>query len=144
MEWCFSRGHHQMTRDGKVDLAATQHSIERLVASGVSGLTVLPKLGENASLSLAERENIIRAAVEVVLDPINIGGKDCDTHESDLTRPCRPHLLVSRSNSATDARHFAAMRAVRHGRSPMTPIAPHMEALMRQRLPIERGASVNT
>jgi integrase/recombinase XerD len=26
----------------------------------------------------------------------------------------------------------------------MTPIAPHMEAFLRQRLPVERGASINT
>jgi len=26
----------------------------------------------------------------------------------------------------------------------MTPIAPHIEAFMRERLPVERGASINT
>ena len=26
----------------------------------------------------------------------------------------------------------------------MTPIAPHMEAFLQQRLPIDRGASINT
>jgi len=56
----------KMDEAGRVDLAATQHSIDRLVNNGVSGVIVLPMLGENASLTLAERESVIRAAVEVV------------------------------------------------------------------------------
>ena len=56
----------KMTESGAVDLEATQHSLERLVASGVSGVIVLPMLGENLSLTLAERESVIRAATEVV------------------------------------------------------------------------------
>jgi 4-hydroxy-tetrahydrodipicolinate synthase len=56
----------KMTQEGEVDLAATQRSIARLIDSGVSGVIVLPMLGENASLGLAERERVIRAAVEVV------------------------------------------------------------------------------
>src|SRR6516225_91277 len=55
----------KMTKDGGVDLAATQSSIERLIKGGVSGVIVLPMLGENASLSLAEREKVIRAGAEV-------------------------------------------------------------------------------
>jgi 4-hydroxy-tetrahydrodipicolinate synthase len=56
----------KMDRDGGVDLARTQASIDRLIENGVSGVIVLPMLGENASLALAERERVIRAAVEVV------------------------------------------------------------------------------
>ncbi|MFC6338029.1 dihydrodipicolinate synthase family protein [Pseudomonas sp. CCM 7891] len=55
----------KLTHDGKVDLKATQNSIERLISNGVGGIIVLPMLGENASMSLQERESIIRAAVEV-------------------------------------------------------------------------------
>lgn len=55
----------KMNQDGKVDLAATQSSIDRLVKAGVSGVIVLPMLGENASLTLAERESVIRAGAEV-------------------------------------------------------------------------------
>ena len=55
----------KMTRDGTVDLAATRSSIDRLIANGVSGVIVLPMLGENASLAMDEREAVIRAAVEV-------------------------------------------------------------------------------
>ncbi|WP_213878918.1 dihydrodipicolinate synthase family protein [Pseudomonas sp. dw_358] len=55
----------KLTLDGKVDLKATQASIDRLITNGVSGVIVLPMLGENASLSLQEREAVIRAAVEV-------------------------------------------------------------------------------
>src|SRR4029077_8941526 len=56
----------KMTKDAKVDLEATQTSISRLVENGVSGVVVLPMLGENASLTPVERESIIRAAVEAV------------------------------------------------------------------------------
>ena len=56
----------KLKKDGAPDLEATQASIDRLVGNGVSGLIVLPMLGENASLSPDERETIIRAACEVV------------------------------------------------------------------------------
>lgn len=56
----------KLTRDGKVDIEATADSIDRLVANGVSGVIVLPMLGENASMTPAEREAIIRGAVEAV------------------------------------------------------------------------------
>jgi 4-hydroxy-tetrahydrodipicolinate synthase len=55
----------KMNQDGKADLAATQSSIDRLIKAGVSGVVVLPMLGENASLTLAERESVIRAGAEV-------------------------------------------------------------------------------
>jgi 4-hydroxy-tetrahydrodipicolinate synthase len=54
-----------MAEAGAIDLQATQSSIERLITNGVSGIIVLPMLGENASLTLAERESVIRAAIEV-------------------------------------------------------------------------------
>jgi 4-hydroxy-tetrahydrodipicolinate synthase len=49
-----------------VDLNATQASIDRLIKAGVQGVIVLPMLGENASISRAEKETIIRGAREVV------------------------------------------------------------------------------
>jgi 4-hydroxy-tetrahydrodipicolinate synthase len=55
----------KLAQDGKVDLAATQSSIDRLINNGVSGIIVLPMLGENASLLPTERESVIRAALEV-------------------------------------------------------------------------------
>ena len=56
----------KMSSGGQVDLEATQKSLYRLVEKGVSGVIVLPMLGENASLNVSERERVIRAAVEVV------------------------------------------------------------------------------
>ena len=52
--------------DGAIDIEATQASIERLVANGVSGVIVLPMLGENASTTLQEKETLVRAAREAV------------------------------------------------------------------------------
>jgi len=56
----------KMTPDGKIDAKAMQSSLDRLVRHGVSGVIVLPMLGENASLSAAERETVIRLAREAV------------------------------------------------------------------------------
>jgi len=56
----------KMTSEGKVDAVAMRSSIERLVRNGVSGVVVLPMLGENASLSLEERERVIGLAKEAV------------------------------------------------------------------------------
>lgn len=56
----------KMTQAGNLDFDMIRASIERLVTNGVSGIIVLPMLGENASLTLAERESVIRTAVETV------------------------------------------------------------------------------
>ena len=56
----------KMTPEGGIDATAMQSSLDRLVRNGVSGVIVLPMLGENASLSLSERETVIRLAVEAV------------------------------------------------------------------------------
>lgn len=56
----------KLTRDGNVDIRATKDSLDRLVKAGVSGVIVLPMLGENASMSVKDREEVIRGAVEVV------------------------------------------------------------------------------
>jgi 4-hydroxy-tetrahydrodipicolinate synthase len=55
----------KMTQAGEIDLPAMRASIDRLIVNGVSGVIVLPMLGENASLTLEERETVIRNAVEV-------------------------------------------------------------------------------
>ena len=56
----------KMTPEGKIDATAMRSSLDRLVRNGVSGVIVLPMLGENASLSISERETIIRLAREAV------------------------------------------------------------------------------
>ncbi|MBC9033730.1 dihydrodipicolinate synthase family protein [Sphingomonas sp. JC676] len=56
----------KMKQDSSIDLDAFQASLDRLIRNGVSGVIVLPMLGENASLRLDEREALIRAASEAV------------------------------------------------------------------------------
>src|SRR5689334_7409935 len=56
----------KMTQEGRIDEAAMQASVDRLVRGGVSGVIVLPMLGENASLTNAERERVIRISKEAV------------------------------------------------------------------------------
>jgi len=55
----------KMTKRGKLDLDAMQVSLDRLIGNGVSGIIVLPMLGENACLNMNEREKVIRGAAEV-------------------------------------------------------------------------------
>jgi len=54
----------KMSESGAIDLDATGKSVDRLIVNGVSGVIMLPMLGENASMSAAERESVIRAGVE--------------------------------------------------------------------------------
>jgi len=56
----------KMDASGAIDLKATQASIDRLIGNGVSGVIVLPMLGENATLTQAERDSVVSAAKEVV------------------------------------------------------------------------------
>jgi 4-hydroxy-tetrahydrodipicolinate synthase len=56
----------KLREDQSLDLGATQASLDRLIDNGVSGVIVLPMLGENASLTASEREAVIRAAKEAV------------------------------------------------------------------------------
>ena len=55
----------KLAADGQIDLEAFRGSIERLIIGGVSGVIVLPMLGENASMRLDEKETLVRAAKEV-------------------------------------------------------------------------------
>jgi 4-hydroxy-tetrahydrodipicolinate synthase len=54
----------KLHKDGSIDLEACQASIDRLIVNGVSGVIVLPMLGENASTTLSEKEAVLRAARE--------------------------------------------------------------------------------
>ena len=56
----------KLREDQSLDIAATQASLDRLIAHGVSGVIVLPMLGENASLTADERDRVIAAAWETV------------------------------------------------------------------------------
>jgi 4-hydroxy-tetrahydrodipicolinate synthase len=56
----------KLHQDGRVDLSATQASIDRLIQNGVSGIIVLPMLGENASLRAHDKQAVIDAAKEAV------------------------------------------------------------------------------
>ena len=77
----------KMSEDGQVDLEATQLSLNRLIENGVSGVIVLPMLGENASLSLSERESIIRAAAKTVAGRVPLLSGLCEvTLETAKTR----------------------------------------------------------
>jgi 4-hydroxy-tetrahydrodipicolinate synthase len=56
----------KLKQDGSLDLGALQASVDRLIVNGVSGVILLPMLGENASLTMPEREQVLRAGKEAV------------------------------------------------------------------------------
>lgn len=56
----------KLTEDGSLDISATEKSIDRLIRNGVSGIIVLPMLGENASMTVEEKYTVIKAAKDVV------------------------------------------------------------------------------
>lgn len=68
MSWTgvFPAATTKMTPEGELDLDAMAVSLERLVAGGVSGIIVLPMLGENASLTQAEKDRVVSSAREVI------------------------------------------------------------------------------
>jgi len=56
----------KLKQDGALDLPALQQSLDRLITNGVSGVILLPMLGENASLSMDERAEVLSAGKEAV------------------------------------------------------------------------------
>jgi 4-hydroxy-tetrahydrodipicolinate synthase len=56
----------EMHQDGALDHAATSRHIESCLAAGCDGFVMLGTLGENSSLSLDEKEAVVRNAVETV------------------------------------------------------------------------------
>jgi 4-hydroxy-tetrahydrodipicolinate synthase len=79
----------KMRQDGSVDLRATQSSIDRLIAHGVSGVIVLPMLGENSSLKLEEKEAVIRAAKEAAAGRVPVLSGLAEISTENATRAAR-------------------------------------------------------
>lgn len=52
-------------RDGEIDVPALEALIEGQIADGVSGVVAVGTTGESPTLSAAEREQVIRVAVEI-------------------------------------------------------------------------------
>ena len=54
----------EMHQDGSLDLDATARHIEACIDAGVSGIVVLGTLGENPSLGVDEKVQVVTCAVE--------------------------------------------------------------------------------
>lgn len=81
----------QFTRDGTLDLDATQAGVQRLVASGASGLVMMGMVGENSSLRPDEKVRVLRAALEAAHGrvPVLSGVAEFTTAQaSDYARDC--------------------------------------------------------
>jgi 4-hydroxy-tetrahydrodipicolinate synthase len=75
----------KLKADGKFDPIAMEHCIERLIANGVSGLIVLPMLGENASLSQMQRDEVLDHAVSTVAGRVPLLSGLAATSQTDAT-----------------------------------------------------------
>ncbi len=58
--------------DGTLDLEATQRHIQSCMDAGIEGIVMLGTLGENPSLTPDEKEQVLRAAVEVTAGKIPV------------------------------------------------------------------------
>ncbi|HVM85121.1 MAG TPA: dihydrodipicolinate synthase family protein [Candidatus Binatia bacterium] len=56
----------QFSKDGALDLAATQREVDALIKAGVHGLIMLGTVGENCSLLAEEKRQVLAATKEVV------------------------------------------------------------------------------
>src|SRR5262245_32514926 len=56
----------EMHKDGALDHEATSRHIESCLSAGCNGFVMLGTLGENSSLSLDEKEAVVRNAVQTV------------------------------------------------------------------------------
>lgn len=79
----------KMRPDGEIDIKATQASLDRLIANDVSGVIVLPMLGENASLRQVERDTVVRAAKEVVAGRVPLLSGLAELSEEDAVSAAR-------------------------------------------------------
>src|SRR5436190_10099143 len=69
----------QMKKDGALDLDATARHATTLIQSGVAGVIFLGSLGENQSLSAAEKRRVIEAMVEAVNGRVPVLGGVAET-----------------------------------------------------------------
>lgn len=62
----------EMTADGALDLPATARHVERCIAAGCEGFVMLGTLGENSSLALDEKAQVVAAAAEAAAGRVPI------------------------------------------------------------------------
>lgn len=62
----------EMTEDGALDHAATARHIEACLAAGVEGFIMLGTLGENTSLSAAEKSAVVEQALKTVAGKVPV------------------------------------------------------------------------
>ena len=106
----------KLRQDGSIDLKATQASMDRLILNGVSGVIVLPMLGENASLDPAEREQVIRAAKEVVAGRVPLLSGLAAISTADATASARALSILRRRRADGLPEPCLQDRSARDGR----------------------------
>ncbi|MCG8648939.1 MAG: dihydrodipicolinate synthase family protein [Pirellulales bacterium] len=74
----------QFKNDFSLDLPATRAHVEALIDNGIHGLIMLGTIGENCSLSLEEKEQVLRMTVDVAKDklPVLNGVAEFTTHNA--------------------------------------------------------------
>jgi 4-hydroxy-tetrahydrodipicolinate synthase len=72
----------KLNQDGSINVQANQSAIDRLITNGVSGIIVLPMLGENACMSSTEKELVIRTAQEAAGGRVPVLSGLCEITQS--------------------------------------------------------------
>jgi len=79
----------QMHKDGSLDIEATAHHVEALIASGINGLVILGSLGENQMLSAEEKRLVVQELVRAVNGRIPVLSGVAETSTSEAIRYTR-------------------------------------------------------
>jgi 4-hydroxy-tetrahydrodipicolinate synthase len=112
----------QMAKDGSLDLEATAAHAEVLIQSGVAGLIFLGSLGENQSLTPAEKREVMARMVEAVHGRVTVLS---GVAESSVAEACRyvaegerlgldgfmlmPPMIYKSPDPAESLHHFRAV-----------------------------------
>ncbi|MFA6153465.1 dihydrodipicolinate synthase family protein [Mesorhizobium sp.] len=79
----------KLNQDGSINVQANQSAIDRLITNGVSGVIVLPMLGENACLTPSEKELVIRSAQEAAAGRVPVLSGLAEITQSDANSRAR-------------------------------------------------------
>ena len=114
----------QMHEDGSLDLDATAHHAEALLASGVAGIIFLGSLGENQPLLAEEKRTVIREMIAAVKGRVPVLSGVAETSTAEAVRYVRdcetlgadgfmvmPAMLYKGSPDETLAHHRAVAQA---------------------------------
>lgn len=119
----------QFMSDGSLDLETTARHLEVVIQSGVAGLVMLGSLGENVTLTHAEKLDVLKCALEVAAGrlPVVSGVAELSTAQA-----CR----FAKDAEALGVQGFMVMPAMAYRADPEEAIAHQLSVARATGLPI--------